>query len=226
MSYEFDWPFVLRVLPRFGDALVVTIGVFLTALLISTSGAMLLAFLSRTLRRGRLAPLHGLLTAFSWLFRGLPELIVLLFAYLALPRLGLDLSPFWAAVAGLAAIGMAYEYEIFRGALNAVPEGQFEAARALGLGRLPLYGRVVLPQVLRIAITPYITFACGSLKRTSVASAVAVPEIMGLSKRFNEAFQKPFELMLIALVLYALLSSILMALEQYFDRRLQRSAVR
>ncbi|MFC0407146.1 amino acid ABC transporter permease [Roseomonas elaeocarpi] len=219
MTYAFDWDFILRVAPRFGVALLTTLQVFLTALAISTSGAVLLALIGRSLP-GR--TLRWGLATFSWLFRGLPELIVLLFAYLALPQLGLPLPSFWAAVCGLALIGMAYEYEIFRGALNAVPGGQFEAARALGLGRVPLYARVILPQVLRVAVTPYVTFACSSLKRTSVASAVAVPEIMGLSRRFNEAFQKPFELMLIALVLYAALSSLLMVLEHVLDSRLQR----
>jgi polar amino acid transport system permease protein len=221
MTDAFDWAFILRVLPRFAIATLTTLEVFFTAQIIATAGAMMLALLGRA----GSAPVRGALAVFSWLFRGLPELIVLLFAYLALPRLGVPMPPFWAAVAGLAAIGMAYDYEVFRGGLSAVPHGQFEAARALGLRRVPLYWRVVLPQVLRVVITPYITFACGALKRTSVASAVAVPEIMGLSRRFNDAFQRPFELMLIAMVLYALMSSALMILESSMDRWLQRGAI-
>lgn len=219
MHYAFDWAFVLHVLPRFDRALVVTLQVFVSALLISTSGAILMALWSR--RESRL--LRGLLTTFSWLFRGLPELIVLLFAYLALPQMGVPLSPFWAATLGLAAIGMAYEYEIFRAALNAIPQGQFEAARALGIGPFAMSRRIILPQVLRIVLAPYITFACSSLKRTAVASAVAVPEIMGLAERFNEAFQKPFELMLIAMVFYGGLSSLLMLAEWLVEKHFTKT---
>lgn len=214
MQYAFDWPFIFRVLPRFGSAVGVTLALFVTSLLISSTGAIVLALLSRT--KGRV--IHFCLGTFSWLFRGLPELIVLLFAYLALPRMGLPLPSFWAAVLGLALIGMAYEYEIFRGALEAVPSGQFEAARALGMSRARMAQRIVMPQVFRIAIAPYITFACSALKRTSIASAISVPEIMGLSERFNEAFQKPFELMLVAMVFYVALSSMLMCAEWCVER--------
>jgi len=216
MQYAFDWSFIFRVLPKFGSAVAVTLELFATTLLVSSTGAMLLALLSRT---GSRVIRFGLGT-FSWLFRGLPELIVLLFAYLALPRMGMPLPSFWAAVLGLSLIGMAYEYEIFRGALEAVPQGQFEAARALGMGRAHMAQRIVLPQVFRIAIAPYITFACSALKRTSIASAIAVPEIMGLSERFNEAFQKPFELMLVAMIFYVALSSLLMCAEWLVERRL------
>lgn len=214
MNYQFDWLFVLTFLPNFGTAVIVTVQVFLAALLISTTGAAVMAIASRF----KFAPLRGALAFYSWLFRGLPELIVLLFAFLALPQLGLTLPSFWAAVFGLAAINMAYEYEIFRGALNAVPEGQFEASRALGMSATTMYRRIIGPQVLRVALAPYLTFSCTSLKRTSIASSIAVMEIMGYARRMVEALQKPFELMLMAMILYAALSSVLMILE-YLGRR-------
>ena len=214
MSGAFDWSFLLSFMPHFAGALAVTLEVFLTTLLLSTSGAVGMTVLGRS----GWAPMRWIASTISWLFRGLPELIVLLFTYLGLPQLGLTLPPFWAAVTGLAAISMAYEYEIFRGALLAVPDGQFEAARALGMGRFAMYRRIIGPQVLRVALPPYLTFACTSLKRTSIASSVAVVEIMGYARRMIDALQKPFELMLIAMMLYAALSSILMLIE-YFSRR-------
>jgi polar amino acid transport system permease protein len=209
MTYHFDWGYVLTSLPKFQGAVLLTLQVFFCALLISTSGAIVMALLSRSGSK----LIHGLLSAFSWLFRGLPELIVLLFAFLALPNLGVDISSFWAAVVGLAAISMAYEYEIFRGALTAIPPQQFEAARALGMRPMLMYRRVIGPQVMRVAVAPYLTFACTSLKRTSVTSSIAVLEIMGFTRRLIDVQQKPFELMLIAMVLYAALSSLIMILE-------------
>jgi ABC-type amino acid transport system permease subunit len=108
-----------------------------------------------------------------------------MFCFLALPKLGINLSSVQAAVIGLALIASAYEYEVLRGAFLAIPQGQSEAANALGLSRWSTYRHVVMPQVLRIAIPPLLTFACTSLKRTSVASAVAVVDIMGMAKRLR-----------------------------------------
>lgn len=220
MNYDFDWAYVFETLPNFRGAVLTTIQVFLTALLLSTSGAILMTLLGELRNRAIDSVLRGV----SWLFRGLPEMIVLLFAFLALPNLGVPLPPFWAAVCGLAAVSMAYEYEIFRGALRAVPPQQYEASRALGIPALMMYRRVIGPQVARVAVPPYLTFACTSLKRTSVASSIAVLEIMGFSRRLIEAQQKPFELMLIAMVLYAFLSSVLMALEHIAAKRFAREA--
>src|SRR5690606_41667161 len=67
---------------------------------------------------------------YSWMFRGLPELVVLLFCFLALPQMGLRLTPIQSAVIGLALVASAYEYEILRGALTAVPAQQYEASRS------------------------------------------------------------------------------------------------
>lgn len=219
MGYQFDWYMVLEFLPKFSTALWVTVKVYLQAQLLSLAIAFLFAFIGNAKLGGR--PVGWFLSGYSWMFRGLPELVVLLFCFLALPQMGLRLTPIQSAVIGLALVASAYEYEILRGALTAVPAQQYEASRALGFTVPKMYRRVILPQVLRVAAPPLLTFACTSLKRTSVASAVAVVEIMGLAKRLIDALQKPFELMLIAMVLYACLSTVLILLEAYTRRRLE-----
>jgi len=216
MSYDFDWGMVAQFLPKFSTAVWVTIKVYLMAQVLSLTTAFLLSILGNSGAGGRVA--ERFLSGYSWMFRGLPELIVLLFCFLGLPQIGLRLSSIEAAVIGLALVASAYEYEILRGAFTAIPAQQYEAARALGFTVPKMYRRLILPQVIRVATPSLLTFACTSLKRTSVASAVAVVEIMGLTKRLIDALQKPFELMLIAMLLYAALSSTIMLL-QFFARR-------
>lgn len=217
MGYEFDWALFPRIAPRFLPAIWLTIEVFVLAQLLSTAIALTCAVSGNAFKAGWL---RRVLATYSWLFRGLPELVVLMFCFLALPKLGINLSSVQAAVIGLALIASAYEYEVLRGAFLAIPQGQSEAANALGLSRWSTYRHVVMPQVLRIAIPPLLTFACTSLKRTSVASAVAVVEIMGMAKRLIDVLQKPFELMLIAMLSYVVLSSIIMIVEHVLRTRL------
>ncbi|EPX82178.1 amino acid ABC transporter permease [Salipiger mucosus] len=216
MGYEFDWEVIVRMAPRLLPAVWLTVQLYAMAQLLSIVIAVVFSVLDNLWRDKAVAKA---LRLYSWLFRGLPELVVLLFCFLALPELGLRLSPLVSATIGLAAIASAYEYEVLRGAFLAVPPQQYEAARAMGFRMVPMYRRVILPQVLRVAIPPLLTFACTSLKRTSVASAVAVVEIMGMSKRLIDVLQKPFEIMLIAMTYYICLSSILMGLEYLARRR-------
>ncbi|MEI4485777.1 amino acid ABC transporter permease [Frigidibacter sp. MR17.14] len=217
MGYDFDWSLILRILPRFQDAIWLTVKLYLCAQLLSIALAFSMA-VAGNIWASR--PLGRVLGFYSWLFRGLPELIVLLFCFLALPDLGLRLSSFQSAMIGLALVASAYEYEILRGALTSIPAQQYEASRALGFPPGKMWRRIIGPQLMRVALPSLLTFACTSLKRTSVASAVAVTEIMGMSRRLIDALQKPFELMAIAMVLYAVLSSIIMIAEVLARRRL------
>lgn len=216
MGYDFDWALIVQIFPRFLPAIWLTVKVFLLAQILSLAIALLFSVLSNSLGR---SPLQRFFSFYSWLFRGLPELVVLMFCFLALPEFGLRLSPVQSAVIGLALVASAYEYEVLRGAFKAVPPLQYEAARAFGFSKPAMYRRVIMPQVLRTAIPPLLTFSCTSLKRTSVASAVAVVEIMGMSKRLIDVLQKPFELMLIAMFCYVVLSSAIMLVEYAARRR-------
>lgn len=210
MGYEFDWSLLPRILPRLGPAIWTTLQLFVLAQILSTAIALSLSVLGNVLRE---SPLRRGISVYSWLFRGLPELVVLMAFLLIPPTLGLRLTPLTAAVIGLALIASAYEYEVLRGAFTAVPDQQYEAARALGFTGVRMYQRLILPQVLRVAVPPLLTFACTSLKRTSVASAVAVIEVMGTTRRLIDVLQKPFELMLVAMLVYLVLSSVIMTAE-------------
>ncbi|WP_431285207.1 amino acid ABC transporter permease [Humitalea sp. 24SJ18S-53] len=211
----FDPSRLLGMLPLFGGALLTTLGVFLASTGIGTVVGLGFALLEKVGPR----PVAFALGAYSWFFRSLPELIVLLFCYLVLPQLGLDWPATAIAILGLACIGTAYDYEIFRGGFAAVGAPQYEAARALGLPRTHMYRRIILPQMLRVVLPSYVTYACGALKRTAIVSAISVTDIMGMARLVMESTQRAFEPMVIALLVYILLSSILMAVEVMVTRR-------
>lgn len=130
----------------------------------------------------RLAPARlprALAEGYVALFRGLPLLPVLAFVYLGLPKAGLGLDSALASAAwGLGVYTAAFVAEAVRAGLLAVPPGQAEAARSLGLGPWPVLRRVLLPQAIRAALPPLGTVAIALVKNSSLASAVAVPELM------------------------------------------------
>jgi polar amino acid transport system permease protein len=116
--------------------------------------------------------------AFIDVFRAIPLLVLLVVVYYALPFLGLRLSPFAAATTSLSLVAAAYSAEIFRAGIEAVPKGQFEAARALGLKPWIVMARVVLPQAVRIVVPPLTSNSINVLKDTALASVVAMPDLL------------------------------------------------
>lgn len=209
---------VLTFAPRLVDATALTLWLFAVTSALSTLIGAALAVLASAIGPAVSWPL----AAYSWFMRGLPELVVLLGCYLLLPYAGLDVGPIGAAVIGFTAIGAAYEAEIFRAGLAAVPPGQYEASRALGMPPTVYWRRIVLPQVIRIVAGPWITYATGSIKRISIASAVAVSEIMHVTKQAISVTNRPFTFIVIAVVLYGGMASLLMIAEWSIGRRYDR----
>lgn len=109
--------------------------------------------------------------------RGTPSLVLLQFAYFGLPSAGLTLTSFSASVAALSWSVAAYTSEIIRAGLQAVPEGQREAAMAIGMTRLDAMRYIIVPQGLRIAIPALLGFAILIFQTTSLCFAIALPEL-------------------------------------------------
>ena len=135
-----------------------------------------LGFALALLRRWHRA-LNRCVAAYVSLFRGTPLLIQLFLAYYGGPQLGLVLSAAQAGLIGLALYGGAYYAEIFRAGLDAVPRGQVEAARALGLSWAQALRLVQGPQLLALALPPATGQAIALLKESAVLSVITVPEL-------------------------------------------------
>jgi polar amino acid transport system permease protein len=138
-------------------------------------------------------------------FRAVPMLVVLILTYYALPFLGVRFSSWTSAVLAFSLVMAAYSAEVFRAGIEGVPRGQFEASAALGLPFLQTMRRVILPQAVR-AVIPPITGNCVSLfKDTSLASTVALPELLNEATNAQALYANPSPLILAAIVYLAFL---------------------
>ena len=133
------------------------------------------------------------------LFRALPPLVLIVLIYFGLPAAGIGFSGFWATWLALTLVLMAFAEEIFWGSICAVPRGQWEAGRAIGLRFLPTLRLIVLPQALRIAIPPLTNRTIAITKGTALGSVVAVAEILGAAQSGMAFSGNPTPLMLGAL---------------------------
>ena len=205
-------------------------------LLASSAGmTILLACLSFPLAIGigmavAIGRLHGpawlkpLLAGYVEVLRGTPLMLQLYAIFFLLPKVGLALPALVAAIAGLALNYSAYESEIYRAGLKAVPAGQFEAALALGLSKWQALRHVLVPQAVRIVMPPVTSDFIALFKDTSVCSAITVIE---LTKRYSVlalSTGRIVELAVVTAVLYLCMSWPLAVLSRWFESRLERPA--
>lgn len=152
-------------------------------------------------------------------FRGIPLLLLLFFLYFGLSSYGLELPALVTAVLGFGLTYGAYEAEVYRAALNAVPTGQWEAGRALGMSEPAIFRRIVLPQALRMALAPMTNDFVALFKDTSLVSVIAVRELTKEYLILSRSSLKFVELGLLTAILYLLMSAPLGYLSRAFERR-------
>jgi polar amino acid transport system substrate-binding protein len=168
--------------------------------------------------------LRPLLTGYVEVLRGTPLMLQLYAIFFLLPKIGLALPALAAAIIGLALNYSAYESEIYRAGLKAVPLGQFEAALSLGLTKWQALRHVLVPQAVRIVMPPVTSDFIALFKDTSVCSAITVIE---LTKRYSVlalSTGRIVELAVVTAVLYLCMSWPLAVLSRWFEARLDRPA--
>jgi polar amino acid transport system substrate-binding protein len=170
--------------------------------------------------------MRPLLTGYVEVLRGTPLMLQLYAIFFLLPKVGLALPAVVAAIAGLALNYSAYESEIYRAGLKAVPLGQFEAALALGLTKWQALRHVLVPQAVRIVMPPVTSDFIALFKDTSVCSAITVIE---LTKRYSVlalSTGRIVELAVVTAILYLVMSWPLALLSRWFERRLESGGQR
>lgn len=169
--------------------------------------------------------LRPFLVAYVEFLRGTPVMLQLYFVFFFLPEIGINISAFWTAIIGLAVNYSAYESEIYRAGLQAIPVGQMEAALSLGMTPALALRRIIVPQAVRIVIPPVMNDFIALFKDTSVCSVVTLIE---LTKRFSvqsQSTQATIELMGITAVLYLLMSYPLSVFSARLEKRMARENV-
>lgn len=171
-------------------------------------------------RISSMRPLRWLAIVYIRLLQGTPLLLQLFLVFFGGDLLGIGLGPYVSAILGLSLNAGAFLGEIWRGALQAVPSGQSEAARALGLGYRARMLRVVGPQALKIAIPPTVGFLVNLVKSTSLAAIIGFVELTRAGQMINNATFQPFKIFGIVAGLYFLLCWPLTIVSRRLEARL------
>jgi polar amino acid transport system permease protein len=143
----------------------------------------------------RFTKLRGAATAVAWyvqIFQGTPLLMQLFLVYFGLALAGMDTSPLVSAAICLTLYASAYLTEIWRGCVNAIPKGQWEASTSLALNFTQQMRHVILPQALRVAIAPTVGFLVQIIKGTALASVIGFVELTKAGQMISNATYQPF----------------------------------
>ena len=219
-----DFEAIRDSLPSYVHGAGITILLTLAALAIG----MLFALPLAVLRGWPSRRVAGPVWAFTYVIRGTPLLVQLFLVYYGLAQFDVVkrsalwpwLSSAWfCAIAAFAINTCAYTIEILHGAMRAVPAGEIEAARAMGMSRGVMLRRVVLPAALRRMLPAYGNEAILMLQATSLASTVTLLDITGAARNMNSTYYLPFEAFLTAAALYLVLTTVLVGLFHAAERR-------
>ncbi|WP_313530260.1 ABC transporter permease [Shinella sp.] len=179
--------------------------------------------------------LRGIAQGYTIVFRGAPELLVLLLFYfgmaIALTKLVqfvdpsvkfIDLPPFWAGSIAIGLIVGAYMTETFRGAFLGVDRGQVEAARALSLKRHQIFRYVRLPQMWRLALPNFGNHMLSIMKDTALVSIIGLEEILFVAKMANSLIHRPFLLYMTVALIYLAMTTVITLAVGWLERRANR----
>lgn len=219
LSYAFIWsrlPFLIGLELNRGFLMgaALTLFVCIVAILFST----LLALAAALMRLSRNGLAVGVATFYISFFRGTPLLLQIALIYLGLPQVGLVLDPVPAAVIALSLCYGAYMAEIFRAGIEAIPAGQREAARALGLTEGRIMRLVVLPQAMRLIIPPTGNQFIAMLKDSSLVSVLGAWDLMFIAQKQGRSDFKYMEMLITAALIYWVLSAAFEVLQARIER--------
>jgi His/Glu/Gln/Arg/opine family amino acid ABC transporter permease subunit len=218
VTYYFNPDVIWANLDKFLQGLALGLALALAALTIGAIVGLFCAFAS--LSRSRLP--RVIVSSYVTAIRNVPLLVIVLFAYFGLPRIGLTLGKIESFIISLALYSGAYLTEVFRAGLAGVPQGVIDAGRSIGLGRLGLSAYVIFPIMLRNALPALGTTFISLFKDTSIAATIAVPELTYEARKLNTETFRVAEAWLSASVLYIATCLILAAALRGVERRFPR----
>jgi polar amino acid transport system substrate-binding protein len=165
------------------------------------------------------APVQGLALVYVEFFRGIPLLLLLMVLYFGLGSFGFNLPAVLTAIIGFGMNYAAYESEIYRSAIESVPSGQWEAARALGMRDSTAFWKIIFPQAFRTALGPMTNDFVALFKDTSLVTVIAVNELTNEYWILGGSSKKYVELGLLTAALYLAMSVPLGYLSRYLEDR-------
>ncbi|MDQ7251129.1 amino acid ABC transporter permease [Dongia sedimenti] len=199
--WDFFTEFVPKYLPRLLKGVPVTLELTFCSMLVSIAIGVVCAIATQT--KSRFA--KWFVCVYVEICRDVPLIVILLFVYFSLPRYGVSLPAFWAAVLGLSVVIGAYLSEVFRAAIEAIDPGQHQAGMALGMSRFAVYWKIILPQAMSIAIPTVGGYFISVLKDCALVSFIGVEELLRQGKYvIAETFRSEETYFLIGMIYFIL----------------------
>ncbi|WP_039656912.1 amino acid ABC transporter permease [Clostridium tyrobutyricum] len=208
--------FIKNILPILLKGSVMTVELTIITIILGSILGILLALL----RLSNNKVLKYISSFYAWIFRGTPLLLQLFFFYYGLPFVGIELTPFTAAVIGLALNCGAYMSEIIRGGIQSIEQGQFEAAKALGFNYTQTMKKIILPQTFKVIIPPVGNEFISILKDTSLVSTIAMVELMRSAQQIYATSFDPISVFLTAAVFYLIMTTVFTTVFGIIERKL------
>lgn len=208
--------YLITLMPAMLSGLEVTLKIFFLTLVFSIP----LGILAAVGRLSKIKPLVAVIQVYIWIMRGTPLLLQLIFIYfgLGLPTVGLQLERFTAALIAFVLNYAAYFAEIFRGGIESIDKGQYEAAKVLGFSPVQTFMRIVLPQVVKIVLPSVANEVITLVKDTALVYVVGLGELLraGRIASNRDVSLVPF---VVVGVFYLALTAILTKVFQQIEKR-------
>lgn len=206
--------YILQVLPSLLDGAKITLQVFFIVIILSIPLGAVFAFLMKV----NFKPLQWFLTLYVWIMRGTPLLLQLIFFYYVLPSVGVTFDRMPAAILAFTMNYAAYFAEIFRGGIEAIPKGQYEAAKVLKLTPFQTIQHIILPQVFKIVLPSVFNEVINLVKDSSLVYVLGVGDLLLASKTAanRDATLAP---MFIAGFIYLLLIGIVTIISKQVEKK-------
>ena len=208
---------------RFIDGAIVTAQQTVLAIIVAVSIAIVMGLM----RLSRNVAVRGAATVYIEIFRGTSLLVQLFWIFFVLPLFGITLEKF---TAGFIAVGMnlgAYGAEVVRGAIQSVPQGQYEAAIALNMSPAKRMRRIIFPQATLIMLPPWGNLLIELLKGTALVALISVTDLMFEAKQINGSTFLSAEAFGTALIIYYVMARLIITpLMRWFERTLSRKLSR
>jgi arginine/ornithine transport system permease protein len=220
-----------RMLQGYGSTILDGAWLTVQLALLSMAVAVALGLLGAAFRLSPVKWLALMGETYATVIRGIPELVLILLIFFGgqdlvnriAPLLGyedyIDINPFVAGVGTLGFIYGAYLSETFRGAFMAIPKGQGEAGMAYGMSPLRVFLRILVPQMIRLAIPGLTNNWLVLVKATALISLVGLQDMMARAKSAGDATREPFTYILLAAAVYLAITSVSLLVLRYLERR-------
>jgi His/Glu/Gln/Arg/opine family amino acid ABC transporter permease subunit len=213
-----DYSLLFKSLPLLLQGAIATIEIAFVSIVIGLCGGILIGVLNCSKMRNPFSAF--LFTSFVWIIRGTPLFVQVLIIYYAIPEvIGISLSPFMAGIIALGINSTAFISEIVRGGINAIPEGQWEAAYVIGLKPWQTLQGIILPQILRINLPSLTNELTALIKETSILMVIGVAELTKVSRDIVARELDPMTIYLAAAALYLAMTSSASWIAKYSQKR-------